>query len=106
MTSNPLFTRRHQPQEAANWKPPADLVEEMNAGPLGRAYGWFWYLRDGAIKKLDLPQGSKNWLKENEARAKSYIRKIVGEEPQLIQRAYNLAVEYATEPKAWSNRLR
>lgn len=103
MTTNPLARRRTEPQEASNWEPPHILVDEMNAGPLGRAYGWFWFLKDGAIKKIDLPHGSKNWLRENERQAKGYLRKLIGEEPHLIQRAYNLAVEYATDPKAWRN---
>jgi hypothetical protein len=102
MTTNPLSARR-APQESGDWKPPHELVQDLNDGDIGRYYGWFWFLLDGVIYKIDLPKGAKGWLRENEKRAKASLRKVIGDEPHIVDQAYRMAIDYATSAKAWSN---
>lgn len=92
MAQAPTFQRDYS-QEAAN----------MNGQAFTRAQGWYWFANDKGLQHIDMPVGTKGWLRENPKPAKAYLRKVMGDGWQ-VDDAYQLAIEYATQPKAWSNR--
>jgi hypothetical protein len=110
MTSNPLRSRT-EPQRQAFSK--QDRCDMLNAERYTIMRDWFWFVKidkkgNGevieTIEYMDLPTGTKGWIRENQQMVKGLIRKITGGNPQLIEQVYQRAIEAALSPKSWNNR--
>ena len=110
MTSNPLRSRVEPEYNAISKQHRCDL---LNAQRYTIMQDWYWFVKvvksangdlNETIEHMDLPTGTKGWIRENQAIVKGLIRKITGGNPQLIEKAYHRAIEAAASPKSWDNR--
>lgn len=109
MTSNPLAARRAEPvyqqvdaQARCNVLNGYDLTHKM---------GKFYFVKETmssatgemvqAIEGMDLPIGTKGWIRENTSRVKGLIRKMTGGEPWLVDEIYQRAIDAAPVPIPW-----
>lgn len=109
MTTNRLLER---PQHYAG--DPQSRCDKLNAERLTEMQGRYYYVKrqdqrvNGenrtveSIEWMELPQGTKGWIRENEARVKGLIRKITGGDTWLIDDVYRRAYEAAPKPIPWS----
>jgi hypothetical protein len=109
MTANPLAARRAEPVYDVIDK--QSLCDQLNGYELTHKLDKFYYVKEtqssatgGMIKTLecmDLPTGTKGWIRENEARVKGLIRKITGGSPDLVAVIYQRTVNAAPVPIPW-----
>ncbi len=107
MTSNALAARRAEPETQYHDK--QARCDVLNERRLTYMMGQFYFVKrfdDGTekIECMDLPIGTKAWIRENISRVKGLIRKITGGDSHLIDAIFRRAVEAAPTPVAWSNR--
>lgn len=104
MTSNPLSARRAEPVHHD-----IDLqfrCDQLNAMPLTEKLDKFYFVKahengTDTIECMDLPLGTKGWIRENEARVRGLIRKITGGPPQLVDLIYQRTLRAAPVPTPW-----
>lgn len=110
MTTNPLATRRTEPEYQAVDK--QFRCDTLNAESYTIMRDWYWYVKvdkkangdvTETIERMDLPTGTKGWIRENQQMVKGLIRKITGGPPQLIEAIYQRAYNAASSPVSWSN---
>lgn len=105
--ANPLAARRSEPE--THYHDKQARCDDLNGRRLTVMMDQFYFVRrfdDGTekIECMDLPAGTKGWIRENGPRVKGLIRKITGGEQWLIDQIYQRSIDAAPVPKAWSNR--
>ncbi len=107
MTSNALAARRAEPETQYHDK--QARCDVLNERRLTYMMDQFYFVKrfdDGTekIECMDLPIGTKAWIRENASRVKGLIRKITGGEQWLVDQIYQRSIEAAPVPKSWSNK--
>ena len=85
--------------------------DRLNREILTHKQGRFYYTKDAGhdangqviqtIEWMELPGGTKGWMKDNSARVKGLIRKITGGSPALVDEVYQRAMDAAPVPIPW-----
>lgn len=108
--SNPLTARRTAPTYETVDK--HYRCAELNSSNLTYLSGWFYFVKEiqspngqliESIERMDLPSGTKAWLRDNERRVFGLIKSIVGDDIRLIDEVYRRAIASACSPISWFN---
>lgn len=109
MTTNPLAARRAEVTHEVMDK--QFLCDKINSYELTHKLDKFYYVKETTssatgqivetIESMDLPTGTKGWIRENEARVKGLIRKITGGSPHLVAMIYQRTLDAAPVPIPW-----
>lgn len=110
--ANPIAARRAEPIYQSFDK--QSRCDDLNREELTHKMGRFFYVKETeskttgeileSIEWMEIPNGTKAWIRENAARVKGLIRSITGGNPALIEEVYQRALNAAPSPKAWSNK--
>jgi hypothetical protein len=83
----------------------------LNREVLTHKQGRFYYVKDAGhdangqvvqtIEWMEIPGGTKGWMRENAPRVKGLIRKITGGSPALVDEVYQRALDAAPVPIPW-----
>lgn len=106
--NNPLMKKGEVKYEIVDKQSRCDV---LNREELTHRQGRFYYVKETeskstgevsqAIEWMDLPNGSRDWMKDNAARVKGLTRKITGGSPALIDEIYQRALSVAPVPIPW-----
>lgn len=106
--SNPLMKKGEVQYQTLDKQARCDV---LNREELTHKQGRFYYVKETeskstgeitqAIEWMDLPNGSRDWMKDNAPRVKGLIRKITGGSPALIDEVYQRALAVAPVPIPW-----
>ena len=85
--------------------------DRLNNERLAHMQNRFYYTKDAGhdangqivqtIEWMELPGGTRGWMKDNSARVKGLIRKITGGSPELVDEIYQRALAVAPVPIPW-----
>jgi hypothetical protein len=109
MTTNPLAARRAEPVYEVLDK--QFLCDKLNGYELTHKMDRFYYVKETqssatgeiieTVECMDLPTGTRGWIRENEARVKGLIRKMTGGTPHLVAAIYQRTLAAAPVPIPW-----
>ena len=110
MTNNPLKTRAEPQHQTTSLNSRCDT---MNAEKYTIMSGCYWFVKvdekaDGEVTEtiecMELPTGTRGWIRENEHKVKGLIRRVTGGDGELIEKIYQRSLQAASSPICWNNR--
>lgn len=86
--------------------------DQLNMSKLAYQLDWYWFVRKSenangdvteTIDHIELPIGTKSWIRENQAKVKGLIRKLIGQDGRRVEECYQRALQAAPVPIPWKD---